>query len=370
MFLLGQTYFCKNFCYKTIASGLFASAVMSYSFAGAQTSTSSQASSDYTLTEIINQALGYHPQLSQLRAELDVTKEDIALAKSAYRPQISASGSASISDRNSVLQNGTSFKQDTSPRELSLQLSQTLYDGGRRSLTKQSSQTRYMAAKAQYDAQAIIIADGIIRDYVSLMSAERSYEILSQSVRSMSELVTAIKSRERAGDSSKTDIALTTARLASAQAQLSSARAELIMARDNVYSKSNYLVNRTSVPSQAQQSISRPRNDMILELRDKSASVKSARLSAKEAELNMRNMERAWRPTISLDASARSIKESSPTINQDDDLRAGISVRMPLYQGGAGRSNIRRAQAQITAAQYNILTVSYTHLTLPTILLV
>ena len=306
------------------------------------------------LIDIIEKSFDYHPDLLRVRAELDILKEDISLAKSAYRPQLTAQGSLSASDRNSLLQNGNEFSQETSPQELSLQFSQTLYTGGRRALNKNAAKVSYEAAKAEYEARAISVAEEIIDSYVSLIEAEHAFQILSDSVNSLKQLEHVITSRQQAGDSSLTDIAQTTARLATARAQKSATNAQLIQAREELISISGQLVNSTTVPPQAIEPYNVKVEDSIVLARKKNPRIKSRQLTERAARYRLREQKRAWLPTVAIDASARTIRDSSPTIDEDDDLRVGVNFTMPLYQGGQGASNIRRAQAVINSAAFDI----------------
>lgn len=314
----------------------------------------SQDVSSNELIDIIEKSYDYHPDLLRVRAELDIIKEDISLARSAYRPQLTAQGSVSASERDSLLQNGDQFSQDTTPKELSLQFSQTIYTGGRRGLNKNVAKVSYEAAKAEYEANVISVAEEIINSYTSLIAAEHAFEILSESVTSLTQLEHIVTTRQQAGDSSKTDIAQTTARLATAKAQKSATHAQLIQAREELISISGQFVSSTTIPPQALQPYLINVEDSIEMARKKNPLVKSGQLSERAAKYQLSEQKRAWLPTIALDASARSVRDSSPTIDEDDDLRVGVNFSMPLYQGGQGASNIRRAQARINSATFNI----------------
>ncbi len=306
------------------------------------------------LIDIIEQSYHYHPDLLRRRAELDIIKEDIALANSAYRPQITAQGNISTSDRDSLLQNGNEFSQNTSPKELSLQLSQTLITGGRRRLNKNAAKVSYEAAKAEYEASAITVAEEIINSYTSLIEAEKSAEILNKSVTALQQLEHVIITRQKAGDSSVTDIAQTTARLATAKAQKAAVQARLIQAREELSSISGQFINSAPIPSQAIAPYQASLSDSITIARERNPLIKSRKLAERAARYQLRAQKKAWFPTVALDASARTVRDSSPTIDEDDDLRIGINVTMPLYSGGQGASNIRRAQARINSAAYNV----------------
>lgn len=309
---------------------------------------------DVPLEELIEKAFNHHPDLLRLKAELDITKEDVALAKAAYRPQVSANGNVNFSQRNSVLQSGVQFDQNTIPQEVSLQLSQTLYAGGRRRLSIRIAENNLAALQAEYQVGTSGIADGVINDYINLMQAYKNYDILDENVKALIELETAVSAQQKAGDSSITDIAQTTARLATAKAQHSQTWATLTQARNALLSSTNYFIDKYNMPAAAISAYDTPLELAIEKARDKSFQIQSARYSEKSADYNLRNQKRGWLPTIALNASARAQRDTSPTIDTDNDLRAGISVTVPLYAGGEGRSNIRRANAQLSAAKHNI----------------
>ncbi len=309
---------------------------------------------EISLENLIEQAFDHHPDLLRLEAELGITKEDIALARAAYRPQLSANGSVSISERNSLLQTGTSFDQSTTPQELSLQLNQTLYAGGRLKLAKKQAEANYDAVVTQYKVSASAIADELINDYIGLMSALKIYEISQKSVGDLVELEKATKARQQAGDGSITDIAQTTGRLASARAQSSQTRARVAQARNAIQSKTRLFIDAYNIPGAAITPYDTPFDTAIESGRRNSAQIKSALSLEEVAQYNLETQKRGWVPTISLNASARTIRDSSPTIDTDDDLRAGVSFNMPLYAGGEGKSNIRRAAAQLAAAKHSI----------------
>ena len=93
--------------------------------------------------------------------------------------------------------------------------------------------------------------------------------------------------------------------------------------------------------------------DAVLDLaRRNSPTIEAARLSEQSAQITALSEQRKFLPTITLSAAARSLRDSSPTIDRDEDLSIGINFTMPLYTGGQGNSQTRQAVAGFNAARY------------------
>jgi len=309
-------------------------------------------SNPVSLNDIIISAYDHHPQLKSLRAELMGTREILNEARASYRPQLALTGSASISERNAVLQDGTNFDQSTEPKALALRLNQTLYAGGRRKLLQQGAALTIKSSEARYETISISVAAEIIQDYMALLSAQAEYEILETSVENLIEVETAVTARKAVGDATRTDIAQAVSRLASARAQRISAQAALNLARDRLLSKTGFLVENPILPEQASLPFGEDYDDIIDMSQRRNPAIISSRLNEQSALVTVQSERRKYLPTISLSAAASTVRESSPTIARDDDLSVGINFTLPLYAGGSSGAQTRRALAAYNAARF------------------
>ena len=203
------------------------------------------------LQDIIISAFETHPRLKALRVQTRASRENIVEARSSYLPQIVFDSTASVSDREAELQNGSGFDQNTRPKSASLRLNQTLYNGGRRSLATQNAHLSMKASEAQYRASATAIAEEIINDYISLMSAEAELDVLAVSVKTLIDLEKSVLARRKAGDATRTEVAQASSRLAASRARRETARASLSNARARLLSKTGFLIQKTSLPKEA-----------------------------------------------------------------------------------------------------------------------
>ena len=306
-----------------------------------------------SLNDIIISAYEHHPQLRSFRSRLKGTREVLVEAKAASLPQIALTGGANISDRDALLQNGTTFDQYTEPKSLSLRLNQTLYTGGRRKLLRQGAVLNVQSEEARYEALSTNIAAEIITDYMSLLSAQQELEILNESVTGLVKLEEVVTARKNAGDATRTDLAQAVSRLASSRARRTSAQAELALARDRLLSKTGFLVENPNLPEQAEIELSMAYEDIIELARRRSPAIQASQFDEKSALINVKSEQRKFLPTVTLQAAAVTVRESSPTIARDDDLTVGINFTLPLYSGGSGSAQTRRALANYNSARYN-----------------
>ena len=304
------------------------------------------------LKDIIVSAFEFHPQLKSLRAQGRATRENVVEARASYLPQIVLDGTVSISDRDAILQDGSSFDQNTKPGSLSLRLNQTLYNGGRRALSTQNALLSTRSADAQYRTAATAISAEVINDYISLMASEAEAKALNRSVESLIALEKSVLARRERGDATRTEVSQAVSRLAAARARREASRASVSNARVRLLSKTGFLVQSPVLPKEALEPLNLPLQDILSKAKQESPALKRTKLNEASAQIALLQETRKWFPTVSLTANATTVRESSPTIARDDDLNVGLRFTMPLYSGGSGSAQTRRAAALHQAARF------------------
>lgn len=304
------------------------------------------------LKDIIVSAFEFHPQLKSLRAQGRATRENVLEARASYLPQIALDSTASISNREARLQDGSGFDQNTEPLSVSLRLNQTLYNGGRRSLATRNALISTQVANARYRISATSISAEIINDYTALMASEAEADALDRSVVALINLEKSVQARRAAGDATRTEVSQAVSRLAAARARREAARASVSNARARLLSKTGFLVQNPKLPKEALEPLTLSLQDILERAKQESASLENTKLNEQTAQVSLQQETRKWLPTVSLTANATSVRDSSPTIARDDDLNVGLRLTMPLYTGGAGSAQTRRAAAQYQAARY------------------
>jgi outer membrane protein len=308
-------------------------------------------SSQISILELMGAVENHHPQLRSLEAELLGTNEVVNELEAAYRPNVFLESNVRTSRRDATLQAGGDFDQTIEPRALSLRLSQTLYNGGRKSLQRYGAQLQIETAKAQYAAAADQIKLEVLSDYIALSSVQTQINVLQETLVLLNELLIATEERDRLGDSSAIEIAQVNSRLANARAQLATARGQRITLSARLESATGLLLASADLPSLSIDPLDYQLEDVQRQIRKLNPGLRASDLQTKAARAQFMSETRSGRPTIALNASAIKSENNSPTIDRDDQLTVGLRLTMPLYSGGQRQSAKRRAYANVKASE-------------------
>ncbi len=304
------------------------------------------------LRQVIASSYKHHPELKSLRAQTEASKEGLVQARGSYFPQINLQGSIFQSSRDGVLQVGSSFSQDTTPKSLSLNLSQTLYNGGRRKLAKRNALYVSQASQAQFADSATQIAAEIIQDYMLLYSSQKELDVRLETVATLEKLEAIVTARREIGDAISTEVSQARSQLIGAQAQVASTRADIENMKEVLLSKSGQFVQMPILPPEAIVDITHDLEYMKRMARQESAALKASELNMLSSQVSVASEKRKHLPTVTLEANASSSRDISPTILEDDDLNIGVSFSMPIYTAGIGASQTRQALSLYNAARF------------------
>ena len=332
-----------------------------------------------TLIEALSNAYLINPVLNAERANLRATDEQVAVAKSGLRPNVSASGDAAFQNQESDIAGATrnnvqkcdsataalepafcasleasqaNFGQNgdissdgvTHPHGYSVQLSQTVFQGfqninairqakatvqaGREGLRATEQTTLLNAATAYVD---------VVRDQAVVKLRQTNVDVLTEQLRQT-------KDRFNVGEVTRTDVAQAEARRSDSITQLYAAQANLKTSRATYevvigHPPSN-LVHPPSIvhllPGQLEDAMTLGdgQNPFIL-----------AAVYQEEASLyNVEQIEGELLPEVTLDAQYSQRFGLSNTLKEQQVTTVMGRVNVPLYQGGGVAARIRQAK--------------------------
>lgn len=295
-------------------------------------------STSLSSAETLNQALAYayanNPDINASRAGLRVTDEDVAIAKSGYRPVINGSADVTRSYRDPL--------PDFTNKSISVEISQTLYDGWR---TKNNTAGAISAVKAgredlRNSVQTVFLKSidayiDVIRDGSIVGFRQKSLEFLNEQVRSE-------QTRFEVGESTRTDVAQAEGRRAAAIAQLSAAKANLIASsaayRQYIGKEPSRLKSPRNIAKMlpkttaSAQAIAHKNHPAIL-----------ARLHlVDQATYSVKVAEGAFLPTLSLNGSLSHADNSLSGNSETGTISARLNI--PIYQGGKNSAQVRKGK--------------------------
>jgi outer membrane protein len=297
-----------------------------------------------TLLEALASAYRDNPRIDAERARLRSTDEDVARAKSGYRPQVGASADFGY-ERNSSSPASTS-NGSLDPWGYQVNLSQPLFDGfqttnsvnqaeasvraGRENLRNIEGETMMDAVRAYVD---------VVRDQAIVRIRERNISVLSQELE-------AAETRRAAREVTRTDVAQAQARRARAVSDADQAKANLKIARARYQQVIGHAPTKVSAPALNVKGLPKSLAEALEIAEQESPNVASA-LYREEAARH--NVDRIWGellPQVSLEANYTHRGNASNFIDEQDQASIQGRVTVPLYEGGETRARVRQAKHQ------------------------
>lgn len=305
-----------------------------------------------SLSEALRRAYQTNPTLQADRARQRATDELVPLAKSGWRPTIIAQGSVARrwSDTN------VSSSSATTPLNLSVQLTQPVFDGFK---TKNSVRAAKSNVKAGRE-NLLAVEQGVLLDAITAyMDVIRDRQLLAVRQRNIANLqkqASGAQARFDVGEVTRTDVSQARARVSAARGAAAAAQANLdaSIARylEVVGKKPGSLKtpNRAKLPStlEAALDVASQTNPNILA----TAYVFDA------ARYNVKVAEAALSPTVDLEASASVTRNPQSGVRSSENAQIAGVVTVPIYQSGREYATIR--QSKQTASQRQIEIISAT----------
>ncbi|MEV8466592.1 TolC family outer membrane protein [Fluviibacterium sp. DFM31] len=297
-----------------------------------------------TLTDALVSAYNNSDLLDQARALLRAADEDVASAVAVLRPTLDYSIQRDWTFLNDNAIPGAD--RDGVETTLGLTSELVIYEGGRNKLAIEAAKEAVLAAREALLVQEQAVLFDAVEAYLEVIRAAETVDLRRNNVRVLQEEVRAARDRFEVGEVTRTDVAQAQSRLAQSEADLVSAEGDLQTAREDynlqVGRYPGQLAPPPALPSTAS-SIDAARE---IALRAHPAILRAQRLVT-VAEINAVRAEAAVLPSISANASVgySDFSRVYPDNGLEPSASIGLSLRGPIYRGGAINSAFRRAQA-------------------------
>jgi outer membrane protein len=315
-----------------------------------------------TLTDALALAYQTNPTLQAQRANQRVTDEGVVQAKTAFRPSLSGTAdySASRTDYANTQGNfltGTYDKLTQSASGASLALSQSLYTGGRASAGLSAAQADVMAGREDLRSVEQSVLGQVIQAYVDVRRDQERLRIAQENVNVLSRQLDESNARFEVGEITRTDVAQSEARLASARASLSSVQALLAGSRAAYAAVVGQ--NPTDLAQEPPLSGLLPAGvEQAFDLVDQNnPSIQAARYAEQSAAARVAEAKAARRPTVTARAGlgwnseGRVNGSGSQFADYDRSVNGSVTASVPIFTGGLTSSQIRAATERENAAR-------------------
>lgn len=285
--------------------------------------------------------------INSSRAAARITDEDIAIAKSNFRPQIE--GVSSYSRGRSA-----ATSRYSTAGSIGVQLSQKVFDGFVTKNTvasaevKAQAQREYLRNEEQTQLVNAVVAYSDVYQYRRIALLHR------QNLAALEEQVRADRARLEVGEGTRTDLAQSEAARSVAVSNVSQAEADVKMAEASYRQIIGDNPGKLDTPPAAKEMpVSADAGYKI------GAAIHPAILYAKylidASSYNVKSKEGALLPQVDLSASTSYSKiYDGPSAGGGLSNSLGLSVNVPIYQGGRTSAQIRQSKEQLGQARIQL----------------
>lgn len=305
-----------------------------------------------TLDEAMISAAESNPTLAAQRQRLRATREALPQAWSEALPQLSLSGGATASDRDS-----DNPALDTDRNEswsASASASQLLFGSGRVLASTRAARAQIAGAVADYDFALQTLLLDVTRAYADVRQAQAVVAARETNAANLSTLFDYAQAQFEAGVVTRTDVAQAQARLAQARTQLVQAQGALAASVQAYLRLVGHPPGELAPPPQA---LGLP-GDLAaaLEVAGRESPVLQSAIADTElADANVASAAAQGRPRVTLEAGHSLGADFNDDFSEASTDSVGVRVSVPLFQGGAIRSRTRQQRALRSAANLDLV---------------
>ncbi len=301
-----------------------------------------------TLREALIQTYNANPTIMAERARLRSTDESVAIARAAGRPQVDTSAGL---NQDLVTRNLGRNQRDLS---VSGTVSLPLYAGGRVRNSVRAANTRVEAGRADLRATEGDIFTQAVAAYMDVIRDRMIVSLNQSQVRVLETNLQATRDRFEVGDLTRTDVAQSEARLALARSNLAFVEGTLETSEENFQRVIG------DVPGDLQPPPPLPPLPGTADQATQIALANNADLASIAAQARASGFDVAVArgarlPTVSAVSTTRYTNAlgsadvpgapAASVPNSTTSSGIGLSLSLPLYQGGEAGARVRQAQA-------------------------
>ncbi len=302
-----------------------------------------------------------NPELVSARAETRAVFQQLPIADSAWKPNVSAEGSvigtdtstdSASSSTSSVFDSSNDGSNTTTTGQVDV--TQPLFRGGRTVSDVSAAQSTIRGALANLESREQNILLEAITAYADVIRDQGAVTLNQNNLNVLTKQMNATRTRFDVGDVTRTDVAQSESRQARAKADVVKAQGSYksTLAQFQKITGMEAVdlalpVSGIEMPESLEMAI-KTALDWNPDLR---ASVHNKRAAG--YTINSKLGEHL--PEVSLRAGLSSAKDPSTRIEQQDSATFGVVATVPLYEGGATTARVKQARQTFNARKADIV---------------
>lgn len=302
-----------------------------------------------TLREALAAAYENNPTLTGARAGQRATDEGVPIARADGLPSLGAN----VGYTEQVIQASNSFFSPDRILSVSGQLTVPIYQGGVVRNAVRAAETRVESGQAELRGTEASVFSQVVGAYMDVLRDQAVVALSRNNVEVLSVNLQATRDRFDIGDLTRTDVAQSEARLATARSQLQGVEARLIGSRESYIRLVGHVPeNLTSPPPLPglPQAVDAAVETALADNPD----LEAAQRDADASGFDVRSARGTRMPRVSLTTSGgysnylgSVLAPAAPSATSGS---TGVTMTIPLFQGGRPAARVRQAQARESQA--------------------
>ena len=315
---------------------------------------SSPAQAD-NIFEALSQTYNTNPTLQAQRAYLRGIDENVAIAKSGFRPTIALNAGYNDANKNSdIVSMDGSSEQGT----LAATISQPIFNSFSTVNSVRSADSLVRAEQNNlYNVEQTVFLDAstayldVVRDMAIVELQKNNEELLKKRLDET-------RQRFKVGEVTRTDVS-------QAEARYSQARSDRISSEGTLQaSKATYLKligskpENLEEPKQIKDFLPKTFEEALQVAMGNNYTIQQAKHILKAKDYNISANTGALGPQVSLDGTASKVKNKGDNYDgrpETDNYEWSVNLSLPLYNGGESRAKIRQSKYEKWQAQEQVL---------------
>ena len=308
-----------------------------------------------TLESALAKAYGNNPNLNAQRAGVRAADENVAQAKSGYRPQITASADVGrtytqYDDRQPGPFGGVQGSQLT-PRGYGLEITQPIFDGFRTDNSVRRAESNVLASREDLTTVEQNTLFSAASAYMNVLRDTAILDLQRNNVEVIDEQLRQTRDRFNVGEVTRTDVAQAESRLAAARSQASQAEANL---RGSIAQYRQYVGvdPQQLAPGRPLDKLTpRSVNEALKIALGEHPAIKAAQHAVDAAEFQVKIAQGALAPQVGVRATVTQRYDVRGANDEQLAASAVASLTVPIYEGGQAYAATRQAKEQVGQAQ-------------------
>lgn len=309
-----------------------------------------------SIFEALSQAYETNPTLQAQRAYLRAIDENVAIAKSGYRPTVSLNGT--YADNNTDVKNSVG-NPDGDQYSYSARISQPLFNGLQTMNSVKSADSMVLSEQNNlYNVEQTVFIDASTA-YLDVVQNKAIVDLQKNNEKLLKKRLDETLQRFNVGEVTRTDVSQARARYARATADRISSEGTL-EASKATYAKIIGVppVDVKTPEGDIDKFLPKNFEEALEYAKTHNYSIRQAQNYFDSKDYAVKANTGALLPQVSLDGVAsrtRNYTDNISGVREQDDLEWSVNMSIPLYQGGETRAKIRQSKYQKWQAQEQVL---------------